>query len=237
MNESNSFGMKKNLGIIFLFFTITAFTQKPVPKSISPPPIKLKSAQDSLQYALGVYMGNYMFRGGFTSINLDFFLSGVNDVFKSNPKLIPDSIVLPMINNYQSATQKQRGKFLEEQLFSALKDKSGMGKLPSGVQYSIIKPGKGSRPLDSDTIIIRIKGTLPDGTVFQNTFLQNTPDTTTPDQLIPGLSEALQLMQPGATWLVFIPSSLAYGDKGTSIIPPNSALLITVELVEIKGKK
>ena len=224
------------IGIIFCN-PISFYAQKPTPKTITPPPIKLKSAQDSLQYALGIYMGNYMFRGGFTSINLDFFLNGVNDVFKSNPKRIPDSMVLPMINNYQSITQKQRGKFLEDQLFAALKDKSGMGKLPSGVQYSIIKPGKGPKPLESDTIIIRIKGTLPDGTVFQNTFLQNTPDTTTPDQLIPGLSEALQLMQPGATWQVFIPSSQAYGDKGTTIIPPNSALLITVELVEIKGKK
>ena len=235
-------GMKiqpKKIYIIFLLFAfLQTKAQKTGVKQNVLPPIKLKSAEDSVQYALGAYMGQFMLNGGFTTINIDLFLAGLDDVFKSKPRLLKDNSVYPIISSYQATVQKQRSKGLEEQLFAALKDKPGIGKLPSGVQYSSIKPGKGPRPIETDSIIINYKGTLADGTVFENTYLKNAPIATTPGTLIPGLNEVVQLMQPGATWQVFIPSAQAYADKGNGgLIPPNSALLITVELVEIKSRK
>jgi FKBP-type peptidyl-prolyl cis-trans isomerase len=224
---------------VLLFWSASLSAQKPITKSaVTSPVIKLKTHADSIQYALGAYMGRYMIVGGFQTVNLDYFLPGMNDAYQNKTKLISDSVIYSLIANYQSETQKQRGKVLEAQLFDAIKDRPGIGKLPSGVQYTIIKAGeKGAKPLETDSVIINYKGTLPDGFVFENTYLSKIPVRTTPVTLIPGLNEVLQLMTTGATWQIFIPAAQAYGEKGNGNIPPNSAVMITVELVEIRNKK
>lgn len=222
------------------FLSEKTYAQKPVAKTTTRQaavPLQLRNAVDSVQYALGVYMGEYLARGGFTTLNLDFFLSGLNDRYRNNPRLIKDSLIYPLIADYQKNIQLQKSKLLEKELFELLKDKPGIGKLPSGVQYTIINPSKGPKPNETDSVLIHYKGTLPDGRVFENTFVSNQPIKTTPATLIPGLNEVLQLMPVGSRWQVFIPSSLAYGEKGNNQIPPNSALLILVELLEIPGKK
>jgi FKBP-type peptidyl-prolyl cis-trans isomerase len=221
-----------------LFFMQALHAQKATTQKNTPLPVKLKNRADSIQYALGAYMGRYMIIGGFQTVNLDYFLPGMNDAYQNKTKLINDSVIYSLITNYQSETQKQRGKELEAQLFGAIKDRPGIGKLPSGVQYTIIKPGeKGVKPLETDSVIINYKGTLPDGFVFENTYLNKAPVRTTPGTVIPGLNEVLQLMTTGATWQVFIPAAQAYGEKGNGNIPPNSAVMITVELLEIRNKK
>lgn len=233
--------------ILFILLWLSAsflgekiYAQKPVAKTATRQtalPLQLRNAADSVQYALGVYMGEYLVRGGFTTLNLDYFLSGLNDRYKNNPRLIKDSLIYPLIADYQTNFQLQKSKALEKELFELLKDKPGVGKLPSGVQYTIINPGKGPKPDEKDSVLIHFKGTLPDGRVFENTFVTNQPVKTTPATLIPGLNEILQLMPVGSRWQAFIPASLAYGEKGNNQIPPNSALLILVELTEILGKK
>jgi FKBP-type peptidyl-prolyl cis-trans isomerase len=230
---------KQVIIITALFFSTGLAAQKNTPKTNpAPVTVKLKTHADSIQYALGAYMGRYMIVGGFQTVNLDYFLPGMNDAYQNKTKLINDSVIYSLITNYQSETQKQRGKELETQLFSAIKDRPGIGKLPSGVQYSVIKAGeKGAKPVETDSVIINYKGTLPDGFVFENTYLSKAPVRTTPGALIPGLNEVLQLMTTGATWQVFIPAAQAYGEKGNGNIPPNSAVMITVELVEIRNKK
>lgn len=198
---------------------------------------KLITRNDSVQYALGVYMGEYLVRGGFITLNLDQFLSGLNDRYRNNPRKISDSLIYPLIADYQTNFQNQKSRALEKEMFELLKDKQGVGKLPSGVQYTVIKPSKGPKPEETDSVLIHFKGTLPDGKVFENTFATNEPVLTTPATVIPGLNEVLQLMPVGATWQAFIPAALAYGEKGNNRIPPNSALMILVELIEIKNKK
>ncbi len=200
-------------------------------------PLQLKNAEDSVQYALGVYMGEYLVRGGFITLNLDQFLSGLNDRYKNAPRKISDSLIYPLIADYQANFQNQKSRALEKEMFELLKDRQGVGKLPSGVQYTVIKPSKGPKPEETDSVLIHFKGTLPDGKVFENTFATNTPVLTTPATVIPGLNEVLQLMPVGATWQAFIPAALAYGEKGNNRIPPNSALMILVELIEIKNKR
>lgn len=199
--------------------------------------LKIKNIQDSVQYALGIYMAEYLIRGGFNILNLDYFLAGLNDRYKNTPRKISDSLIYPLIADYQTNFQNQKSRALEKEMFELLKDKQGVGKLPSGVQYTVIKPSKGPKPEETDSVLIHFKGTLPDGKVFENTFATHTPVLTTPAMVIPGLNEVLQLMPAGATWQAFIPAALAYGEKGNNRIPPNSALMILVELVEIKKKK
>lgn len=228
---------RKILLWLLVFQAGVCFSQKSPAKTTNRQDnIQLKTYEDSLQYAVGVYMGEYLVRGGFNTLKLDYFLAGLNDRYKNTPRLLKDSLIYPMIAAYQTNAQLQKSKALEKELFEFIKDKPGIGKLPSGVQYTIINPSKGPKPNETDSVLIHYKGTLPDGRVFENTFVSNQPVKTTPGTLIPGLSEVLQLMPLGSRWQVFIPASLAYGEKGNNQIPPNSALLILVELLQISGK-
>ncbi len=108
---------------------------------------------------------------------------------------------------------------------------------PNGVRYIILKIGKGVRPVESDSILVNLIAKLPDGTVVEDTYQTKKPFATTPSGFFPGLNEALQNMTEGSRWQLFIPSVLAYGNKGTAQIPPNSALIIEVELIEVKPVK
>src|SRR6478609_6023676 len=111
-----------------LFYQLDSAAQKNTAKTQQAASVvKLKTRADSIQYALGAYMGRYMIVGGFQTVNLDYFLPGMNDAYQNKTKLINDSVVFSLITNYQSETQKQRGKELEAQLFGAIKDKPGIG--------------------------------------------------------------------------------------------------------------
>ncbi|MES2332412.1 MAG: FKBP-type peptidyl-prolyl cis-trans isomerase [Bacteroidota bacterium] len=227
--------MKKILLFSCLFISLGLAAQKTAPKpGATTSTVKLKNYTDSIQYALGTYMADYMLRGGFMQLNLDYFLAGVNDVYKQQPRKIKDSIATVMITGFQESMIKLRGQALETELFNVLKDKPGVGKLPSGVQYLVINPGSGARPSETDSVVIHYKGSLANGTVFENTFIKNLPILTTPASLIPGLKEVLPMMPTGATWQIFIPAAMGYGATGAGSIPPNSALLITAELVGIR---
>lgn len=225
----------------FLFYGGFVLAQKPVPKTNKPTEsialLKLRNVQDSVQYSLGAFLGRFMIENGFYAFDPNYLFAGMLDVFQKRPRQISDSLQLPILNAYQSAVMKERGKALENQLFSSLKDKPGIGKLPSGVQYTILKPGKGPRPLETDTVIIHFKGVLADGTIFEDSYAKKIPQITTPGNLVAGLNESIQLMQPGAIWQLFIPSNQAWGEKGNGTnIPPNSALSILIELIEVRRK-
>lgn len=197
-------------------------------------PLKLLTHGDSVQYALGVTIGTSLLTRGFVSIDLDYFLAGLNDLYHKNKLLISDSSIVSIVNQFQLESQAKQGKSQEAQLFTQLKDKPDIGRLPSGVQYQVIKEGTGARPQVTDTIVCNLQGLLLNGTEFQNTFSTNQPAVLTPGKMVRGLQEAVQLMQAGSVWRVFIPSSLAYGEKGSGAIPPNNALVIVVELKEVR---
>jgi FKBP-type peptidyl-prolyl cis-trans isomerase len=133
--------------------------------------------------------------------------------------------------------QNARSQAMEQQLFAALKGKAGVGALPNGVQYIVIKAATGIRPLPADTVVINAIGVFPDGTVFEDTFQKKKAITALTSNLIPGLNEAIQLMPEGSAWRIFIPSVLAYGPAGLpNVIPPNMALVFDITLMEVKGK-
>ena len=103
----------------------------------------------------------------------------------------------------------------------------------SGLQYQIVEEGTGPTPASSDTIEVHYTGTLLDGTEFDSSYRRGVPATFGVDQVIPGWTEALQLMKEGAKWKLFIPSSLAYGPGGTGgPIGPNQTLIFDVELLD-----
>jgi len=113
--------------------------------------------------------------------------------------------------------------------------KEGVVTLPSGLQYRVIKEGKGSTPDPSDWVTVNYRGTLLDGTEFDSSFSRGEPETLRVGGVIQGWREALLLMNEGAQWELFIPSELAYGAQGVgTVIGPNSTLLFEVELLEVK---
>jgi FKBP-type peptidyl-prolyl cis-trans isomerase FklB len=108
--------------------------------------------------------------------------------------------------------------------------------LPSGLQYKVVKAADGKKPTDADTVTCNYRGTLIDGTEFDKSQAGQ-PATFQVGQVIPGFKEGLKLMPVGSTWQFFIPSNLAYGDRGAgNTIGPNTTLIFEVELLSIKDK-
>jgi FKBP-type peptidyl-prolyl cis-trans isomerase FklB len=109
--------------------------------------------------------------------------------------------------------------------------------LESGLQYKVIEKGSGATPKATDSVTVHYRGTLTDGTEFDSSYTRNKPATFGVNRVIPGWTEALQLMQEGDKWQLFIPPQLAYGERGAGgKIPPNSALIFEVELISVTAK-
>jgi len=128
------------------------------------------------------------------------------------------------------ANKKAGEKFLEEN-----KKKPGVVTLPSGLQYKVIVEGTGKTPTDSDTVETQYRGQLIDGTEFDSSYKRGQPATFPVKGVIPGWTEALKLMKEGAKWELYVPSDLAYGERGAgNVIGPHSTLIFEVELLKIK---
>ena len=215
--------------LAFISLSVTAQTSK---GKLVIPPLKLTTPNDSLQYTLGAYLGQWITNNGFTVTNSDLFTKGLNDVLLNKTLLVPAAQVAPRLDSYQKRLIAARSARQEQILFQNVRNQSGVGALPSGVNYVIMKAGTGMRPQSADSVLINVKGFLPDGKVFEDTYVKKTPLRGTPATFIPGLNEALQIMPVGSTWRVIIPSALGYGANGVAgLIPANSALIFEVELV------
>ena len=111
----------------------------------------------------------------------------------------------------------------------------GVQTLPSGLQYKVVAsgPAGGVSPDRNDLVRVDYEGTLTDGTVFDSSFKRGAPAVFSPEGVVPGWTEALQLMKPGDEWILFLPPELGYGEMGSGPIGPNQALVFEVELQDI----
>ena len=131
-----------------------------------------------------------------------------------------------------AANSKEGTAFL-----AANKSKEGVVTLPSGLQYKILKAGTGPKPTASDTVVCNYSGTLISGKEFDSSYKRGQPATFPVSGVIKGWTEALQLMPVGSKWQLFIPSDLAYGERGAGgDIGPDSTLIFEVELLSIQDK-
>jgi FKBP-type peptidyl-prolyl cis-trans isomerase len=235
----------KNIKLPLFILTILMITnsisaQQPTAKPVTAAPVvtKLTSTADTLQYTLGAFIGQWLVKNGFTVSNQVLFKRGMDDVLQNKSLSVNDTTIIPRIAAYQLSTQNERSRQLEEQLFAALKGKAGVGALPDGVHYIVVKTGTGIRPMAADSIEINAIGIFPDGTVFEDTFQKKKTITTVTGTLIPGLNETVQLMPEGSVWRIFVPSALAYGPAGVAnVIPANTALIYDITLLQVKQKK
>ncbi len=218
-------------------FTLKSQQQKNNTTQVTKPVIKLSNESDSSQYILGAYLGQYLNANNIAVTKPEIFLKGLDDVINRKPLLVNADSIPKKMNELLAKVVMERGRLLEKQLFENVKAKPGVGILPDGVCYLIVKAGSGIRPLVTDSISIHIKGYLPEGKIFEDTYTKNTPYKTTPGNLIAGMKEILQIMPEGSLWRVFIPSALAYADKGVpGVIPAYSAVVFDVELLRVIRK-
>lgn len=195
------------------------------------------SQTDSLSYSLGVSIGRSLLAQNLDSINYAQFNRGVSDVLNDNEQSIDDMEAQKIIRNYvmaQQEKQKLANKKAGEAFLAKNKLRDEVVELESGLQYEIIKEGNGKKPKLTDKVTTHYHGTLIDGTVFDSSVERGSPIQFQVQGVIPGWTEALQLMKTGAKWRLFIPSHLAYGERGSGQkIGPNETLIFEVELISI----
>ena len=192
---------------------------------------------DKISYALGLSIGNNFLSSGIKNLNVEDFMRGVNDVLSEGTPEISYDEAKQIINDYFVKLQAEQVKLNEEageEFLRINKEKAGVVTLPSGLQYEILKKGTGDKPKATDKVKCHYHGTLINGTVFDSSVQRGEPATFGVSQVIQGWVEALQLMEKGSKWRLFIPSDLAYGARGAGeIIGPNSTLIFEVELLDI----
>ncbi|HUR10171.1 MAG TPA: FKBP-type peptidyl-prolyl cis-trans isomerase [Flavitalea sp.] len=199
-------------------------------------PARMKNSLDSFSYALGLSIANFYKEQGVKNINNALVLKALDDLKAGKPLLneaqINNCIVgyMQTMSSGKAAGNKKAGEaFLAEN-----KTKQGVVALASGLQYQVIKAGTGAIPTVNDKVKVHYHGTLLDGTVFDSSVERGEPIELSVSGVIPGWTEALQLMPVGSKWKLFIPSSLAYGDNQAGpAIKPGSTLIFEVELLDI----
>ena len=210
--------------------------------------MKLETDKQKTSYAIGMNLGKNLVHDG-VEIDADAFLQGLKDVRSGGKTLMTEDEAHTALAKLQSevgAKQEQmrnqeaaEAKQAGEQFLAANRTKEGVVELPSGLQYKILQQGSGPKPTAEDTVVCNYRGTLVNGKEFDSSYSRGEPASFPVNHVIKGWTEALQLMTVGSKWQLFIPSQLAYGERGAGNgdIPPNSTLVFEVELISISPKQ
>lgn len=173
-------------------------------------------------------------------LDVDALLAGIKDGMQQNePKLTHEQMQksLEVLNESIDADMAKSAEEGQNYL-AANKAKDGVRTTESGIQYTVIKEGTGKSPKATDMVEVHYKGMLTDGTVFDSSYARGEPATFPLNQVIPGWTEALQLMKEGAKWKIVLPSELAYGKAGSPpVIPADAVLVFEVELLKVLGEE
>lgn len=204
----------------------------------------LKDPKLRASYALGADIGSNLKR---QELDLDAkaLAAGISDAIGGKTALTPAEVqeTLAELRKQYMAQMESKAKVAGsknlkdgEDFLAANGKKDGVKTTASGLQYKVIKSGSGATPKPSDEVKVHYHGTLIDGTVFDSSVERGEPISFPVTGVIPGWVEALQLMKVGDKWQIYIPSKLAYGERGSGPkIGPNSALIFDVELLGIEG--
>ncbi len=204
----------------------------------------LKTERDKQSYAVGMQIATNFKQQG-VDLDGNLVAQGMRDVLAGGKLLLTETEAKETVIAFQKemmAKQQEaakaageKAKVESETFLTANAKKEGVQVLPSGLQYKILTKGEGPKPKSTDTVTVHYRGTLIDGTEFDSSYARKEPATFPVTGVIPGWTEALQLMPVGSKWELYIPANLAYGAQGAGgRIPPNAALIFQVELLGIK---
>ena len=205
--------------------------------------IELDTPAGQLNYSIGYQIGSDFRRQG-VEISPEMVIRGIGDATSGAEPLLKPAEMRDTLSRLQqrvSAQDQQTQPAVSagqpataETFLAGNAGREGVVTLPSGLQYKVLAEGKGATPGASDSVTVHYRGTLVDGTEFDSSYSRNRPATFAVNRVIAGWTEALQLMQEGDKWQLFIPPALAYGERGAGKrIPPNSALIFEVELLSV----
>lgn len=198
---------------------------------------KLTGELEKFSYSLGMSIAGNLIQSGVKTVNPEIFLEAFVDTFNGElPKIMPDEANRILEEFINKSNQGQGDENLEEgiKFLAENKKKEGVIELPSGLQYKVLKEGEGDLPALTDQVKCHYHGSLINGKVFDSSVERGQPAVFPVNGVIQGWIEALQLMSTGSKWRLFIPSELAYGQRGAGgAIGPNTTLIFDVELLEI----
>lgn len=229
--------------------TPTTAAKKPATAAKTTTTLTLKTQKDKASYALGMKIGGDLHRQGLNeSVDAAIVSRGLRDALTGSKTLMTEDEERTVLNQLRTEVgQKMEAKAKVEgeanrkegeAFLAANKSKPGVVTLPSGLQYKILVEGKGPKPTASDTVNCNYRGTLINGKEFDSSAKHGGPASFQVGGVIKGWTEALQLMPVGSKWQLFIPSDLAYGDRGAGAdIGPNETLIFEVELLSIGEQK
>lgn len=199
-----------------------------------------KTDKEKISYTLGIQLG-HQFKQDNIDLDVKQFTQAISDVLKGhNPKLTDQQMQQAMLKLRQEKQQEmaalaEKNKKAGEAFLAKNRKADGVKETASGLQYKILKKGTGPKPTTDSTVTVNYKGMLIDGTVFDSSYKRGKPATFPVKGVIPGWTEALQMMHKGGKWKLFIPANLAYGPRAASpVIGPNSTLIFEVELLDVK---
>ena len=209
-------------------------------------PSAFASDKEKVSYAIGMNIGEGL-RKQEIDVDPNVLFQGLKDALSGGKTLMTDDEIRNTFQQLQASLrskQEERTKTLGdtnkkegEAFLLANKTKPGVVALPSGLQYKILQPGTGAKPVAGDIVVCNYKGTFINGTEFDSSSKHGAPATFPVTGVIKGWTEALQLMPTGSKWQLFVPSALAYGERGAGgDIGPNATLIFEVELVSIQEK-
>ena len=198
----------------------------------------LETEMEKVSYVIGTQIGQ-SFKQQSIDIILESLIMGIKDILTGKELALSaeesQKVMLGFRQRMMAKLAAERAENLAEgkAFLEANKAKEGVQVLPSGLQYKVITEGTGAIPTATDIVSTHYRGRLIDGTEFDSSYKRNKPSEFPVTKVIPGWTEALQLMKVGSKWELYIPANLAYGEPGSPTIPPNSTLIFEIELLEI----
>jgi FKBP-type peptidyl-prolyl cis-trans isomerase FklB len=205
--------------------------------------LALKDTRDKVSYSIGVNLGRSMHKDS-VDVNPDAVAAGLKDGLAGGPTKMTDEEMSATMTAFSTEMQ-QKMQAKQQALGSDNKTKGaaflaenqkkeGWKTTASGLQYKVLTTGTGDKPKATDTVVTNYRGTTIDGTEFDSSYKRNEPAEFPVNAVIPGWTEALQMMPVGSKWQLAVPAELAYGENAPPQIGPNSVLLFDVELLGIK---
>lgn len=207
--------------------------------------MEFKNDVEKVSYALGLNVAEY-FRSLPYDVDFAFAAQALSDAAAGKPAITQDEYHATM-QKFQKLMQEAAEKHMAEmakknklegdKFLAENAKKEGVKSTPSGLQYIVITEGEGDTPTSADIVKVHYTGTLIDGRVFDSSVSRGVPAQFGVNQVIPGWTEALQMMKVGSKYKLFLPSDIAYGERGAGeMIQPNSTLIFEVELLDIIKK-
>ena len=202
----------------------------------NPKEIELNDSLRRASYGLGTLMASNIKSQGGDSLDVEAMTAGFKDIMNGKESRIPQMEAMVLVQIYMQAAMEKKAlrmkaeseKFLEDN-----KKAEGVQTTKSGLQYKVISSGKGKSPVATDKVTVHYTGKFVDGKVFDSSIGRD-PVTFEVGGVIPGWTEALQLMHEGDKWMIYLPHDIAYGERGSgNDIPPYATLIFEVELIKV----